>query len=58
MVESFAWREIGRVRAGPRLRPPDERSHFHSPRTLTPPVRRLLPEMSYRERAMMVGIGV
>jgi hypothetical protein len=58
MVESFSWREIGRVRAGPRLRPPDERSHFHSPRTLTPPVRHLLPEMSYRERAMMVGIGV
>jgi hypothetical protein len=56
MIESFDWREIGRVNVGPRLRPPDVRSHFHSARTLAPGVRHFLPEMSYRERAMTLGI--
>ena len=56
MAESFAWREIGRVSAGPRLAPPGPRSHSHSARTVAPGVRRFLPEMSYRERAMMAGI--
>ena len=27
IFESFDWREIGRVRVGPRLQPPDETSH-------------------------------
>jgi hypothetical protein len=53
MVESFAWREIGRVRAGPRLRPPDARSHTFSRRTLVPGMQDRLPKMSYRERALM-----
>jgi hypothetical protein len=57
MVESFAWREIGRVKVGPRLRSPDEHSHSHSIRTLVPQVRRLLPQMSYRERAIMTGLS-
>ena len=55
MVESFDWREIGRVTVGPRLRPPDARSHAFSARTLGPGFRRTLPEMSYRERALMSG---
>jgi hypothetical protein len=58
MVESFNWREIGRVSVGPRLRPPDERSHFFSPRTLLPGMGEQLPQMSYRERALMAGIDV
>ena len=36
IVESFAWREIGQVSVGPRLRPPDARSHTFSSRTLLP----------------------
>jgi hypothetical protein len=58
MVESFAWREIGRVSAGPRLRPPDARSHFFSPRTLLPGMGARLPPMSYREQALMAGIAL
>jgi len=58
MVESFAWREIGQVNVGPRLRPPDARSHTFSSRTLLPGMRDQLPEMSYRERALMAGINV
>jgi hypothetical protein len=57
MVESFTWREIGRVSVGPRLAPPDARSHSHSPRTLLPRVRHQLPKMSYRERALMASIS-
>jgi hypothetical protein len=57
MVESFDWREIGRVRVGPRLAPPDGRSHSHSARTLVPGMRDYLPRMSYREQAMMAGIA-
>jgi hypothetical protein len=58
MIESFGWREIGQVRVGPRLRPPDEGSHSHSIRTLVPQIRRLLPQMNYRERAIMTGLSV
>jgi hypothetical protein len=36
MVESFRWRGIGAVAAGPRLRPPDESSHAFSSRTIVP----------------------
>ena len=56
MVESFAWREIGRVAAGPRLQPPDWRSHSFSRRTVSPGMQDRLPKMSYRENAMMAGI--
>jgi hypothetical protein len=57
MVESFAWREIGQVRAGPRLTPPGPRSHSHSARTVAPRNQDQLPRMSYRERALMAGIA-
>jgi hypothetical protein len=57
MVESFAWRDIGRVRVGPRLRPPGPLSHSHSARTLLPGNQDQLPKMSYRERALMAGIS-
>lgn len=36
MAESFRWRGIGAVEAGPRLRPPDETSHAFSSRTIVP----------------------
>jgi hypothetical protein len=58
MVESFDWREIGRVKVGPRLAPPGPRSHSHSARTLAPGMRDILPRMTYRERAIMAGIDV
>ncbi len=57
IVESFDWREIGRVSVGPRLAPPDARSHTHSARTITPDVAEWLPRMSYRERAIAAGIA-
>ena len=57
IIESFEWRGIGQVRVGPRLRPPDARSHVFSPRTLLPGMREHLPKMTYRERAMMAGIA-
>jgi hypothetical protein len=57
LVESFDWREIGRATVGPRLRPPDARSHTHSARTITPEMGHRLPRMSYRERALMAGIA-
>ena len=57
MVESFAWREIGQVRAGPRLAPPGPTSHSHSARTVAPWSQDQLPRMSYRERALMAGIA-
>ncbi len=56
LVESFAWREIGSVAVGPRLAPPGPRSHSHSVRTITPEIGRLLPKMTYRERAIAAGI--
>jgi hypothetical protein len=58
ILESFDWREIGRVRVGPRLQPPDETSHAHSERTLTPEITRRLPKMCYRERVLLAyGAG-
>ena len=57
MVESFDWREIGKVRAGPRLAPPGPHSHSHSARTLAPGIQDQFPRMSYRERALMAGIA-
>ena len=56
LVESFAWREIGSVIVGPRLRPPGPRSHTHSVRTITPDVKERLPKMTYRERAIAAGL--
>jgi len=56
ITESFDWREIGMVKVGPRLAPPDEKSHTHSARTLLPGVRRRLPKMSFRER-MLIARG-
>ena len=53
IVESFVWREIGAVRVGPRLSPPDKSSHAFSARTLVPEMTRGLPKMSYRERALL-----
>jgi hypothetical protein len=58
MVESFDWRDIGRATVGPRLKPPGPRSHTHSARTITPGIQDRLPKMSYRERALMAGIGM
>jgi hypothetical protein len=56
IFESFDWREIGRVRVGPRLKPPDESSHTSSSRTLVPEAGRVLPKMSYRERALLANV--
>jgi hypothetical protein len=56
VVESFVWREIGSVTVGPRLRPPDARSHTHSARTITPELKERLPKMTYRERAIAAGL--
>jgi hypothetical protein len=56
MVESFVWREIGSATVGPRVRPPDARSHTHSARTITPELAERLPRMTYRERAIAAGI--
>jgi len=36
MFESFDWRDIGRVRVGPRIGMPDGVSHTRSARTLVP----------------------
>ena len=52
IIESFDWREVGRVTVGPRLKPPGPHSHAHSVRTVTPAVAELLPRKSYRERAI------
>jgi hypothetical protein len=56
LVESFDWREIGRATVGPRLAPPDERSHAFSARTLAPEMRARSPGTTYRERAMLAEI--
>ena len=53
MTESFVWREIGRVKVGPRLSPPNNSSHVFSARTLVPEIGRRLPKMSYRERVLL-----
>jgi hypothetical protein len=58
ILESFDWREIGRVRVGPRLRPPDESSHARSVRTLVPEVQNRLPKMTYYERALLAGLKI
>jgi hypothetical protein len=57
ILESFEWREIGSVRVGPRLTPPDEASHAHSERTLTPEAGRALPTMTFHERALLAGLA-
>ena len=58
MVESFAWREIGSIKVGPRLLPPGQSSHAFSARTLTPEFGCHLPKMSFRERALLArGTG-
>jgi hypothetical protein len=50
MIESFVWRDIGRVRVGPRLSPPDRHSHAFSPRTIVPDIEYRQPRMTFRER--------
>jgi hypothetical protein len=50
IISNLRWREIGLVRVGPRLAPPDEHSHAFSARTATPADQVGLPRMSYRER--------
>jgi hypothetical protein len=55
IFESFDWREIGTVRAGPRLPEADEESHALSSRTLVPEMNRELPVMSYRERYLIAS---
>lgn len=57
IFESFDWRDIGRVRTGPRLKDPDESSHSFSSRTLEPETMPVLPTMSFRER-VLVSNGV
>ena len=44
------WREIGSVGVGPRLAPPDERSHAFSVRTVMPQRPRHGRKLSFRER--------
>jgi hypothetical protein len=55
-VESLDWREFGRVAVGPRLTPPDKRSHSFSPRSFVPTSAVALPPMTFREQAMMAGL--
>jgi hypothetical protein len=50
IASNFLWREIGLVRVGPRLTPPDARSHLFSPRTFVPEEGPALARMPYRER--------
>jgi hypothetical protein len=58
IFESFDWREIGTVRAGPRLPEADETSHTVSTRTLMPEMESALPRMSFRERYLIAtGAG-
>jgi len=53
IVESVAWRGIGRVAVGPRLKPPDKDSHVWSARTIVPEDRLRLPPMPFRERVLL-----
>lgn len=55
IYESFDWREIGRVRTGPRLPESEETSHALSSRTLVPEMSRELPNMSFRERYLVAS---
>jgi hypothetical protein len=52
IAESFAWREIGKVKVGPHLAPSDA-SHALSSRTIVPGITRLIPKMSLRERFVL-----
>lgn len=54
MAESFRWRGIGTIEAGPRLRPPDEGSHSFSSRTVVPAML-ALPARSFRERLALAS---
>jgi hypothetical protein len=53
LLDSFTWRGIGSVKVGPRLSPPDKRSHTHSQRTVLPEIESRIPKLSYRERMML-----
>jgi len=57
MFESFDWREIGRVKVGPRLAPPGKASHAFSARTLVPENGLQLPKMTYREQVLIACGG-
>jgi hypothetical protein len=50
---NFLWREIGMVRVGPRLAPPDQTSHAVSARTLRPGRQLGQARMTYRERWLL-----
>ena len=50
IAQNFAARDIGFVRAGPRLSPPDEESHFFSTRTAHPLDDIDTRRLSYRQR--------
>lgn len=50
IANNFLWREIGLVRVGPRLAPPDAKSHLFSPRTFVPDDRPALVPTPYRKR--------
>jgi hypothetical protein len=54
IFDSFDWREIGRVRVGPRLAP-DGASHANSERTLRPEMGSGLPRMTFRERVLVAN---
>jgi hypothetical protein len=54
MAESFRWRGIGAVRAGPRLTPPDESSHAFSSRIVMPEMV-APPARSFRERMALAS---
>jgi hypothetical protein len=56
IFESFDWREIGRVRVGPRLAQ-DEASHTNSARTLRPEMGSGFPKMTFRERVLIAYGG-
>ena len=55
LLENFAWRSIGRLRAGPRL-PDASPGHGHSTRTLQPRTGAARPPATYRERALLAGV--
>ncbi len=54
MLDSFWWREIGIVEAGPRIGPPSRFSHAFSARSAVPERPLLMPKMSYRQRYGMI----
>ena len=53
---SFDWREIGRVRVGPRLAP-DAAGHTSSERTLRPEMGTNFPRMTFHERFLIAHRG-